>query len=151
MRCAIYDRFCNPQTLPRIGQRFIPCINDRPIELHPLKKIIVDIIGTLTDLENKKLKLCEIRDVRSDLVPGVLGILEPDSSKAKEARADEVEVIAVPGLAFDKKKNRLGRGAGYYDRFLAGLPPGAFKVALAFSFLPGFSRNSLRGPRPSRG
>lgn len=87
-----------------------------------------------TNLENKELKLFEIRDVLSDLKPGVLGILEPDPAKAKAALADEVECVAVPGLAFDKKKNRLGRGAGYYDRFLAGLPPSVFKVGLAFSF-----------------
>lgn len=92
------------------------------------------VLVPLTDLENKELKLFEIRDVKRDLVPGVLGILEPDPAKAKQARADEVEVIAVPGLAFDLKKNRLGRGAGYYDRFLSGLPPRVFKVGLAFSF-----------------
>jgi 5-formyltetrahydrofolate cyclo-ligase len=87
-----------------------------------------------TDLENKELKLFEVRDVRLDLKPGVLGILEPDPAHAKAVPADQVEVIAVPGLAFDKMNNRLGRGAGYYDRFLAGLPSSTLKVGLAFSF-----------------
>ncbi len=92
------------------------------------------VLVPLTNLENKELKLFEIRDIRQDLAPGVLGILEPDPSKAKKAEAAEAECVVVPGLAFDQKFGRLGRGAGLYDRFLASLSPSAFKVGLAFSF-----------------
>ncbi len=86
------------------------------------------------NLENKELKLFEIRDVRTQLLPGSLGILEPDEAKAKAAFPSDVECVVVPGLAFDKARRRLGRGAGFYDRFLGQLPAGTFKVALAFSF-----------------
>ncbi len=86
------------------------------------------------DLENKKLKLFEIKDVRTQLLPGSLRILEPDPAKAKAASQNDVECVIVPGMAFDAFKRRLGRGAGFYDRFLGQLPAGVFKVALAFSF-----------------
>gem|GEM_PF-1748629 len=49
-----------------------------------------------------------------------LGFLEPDSSKSKEIEKKNVEVVFVPGLAFDYKGARLGRGQGYYDRYLSG-------------------------------
>ena len=91
------------------------------------------VLVPLAKLENKELKLYEVHNMAVELKPGLLGILEPDPSQAKTADPADAELIVVPGLAFDAKKQRLGRGAGFYDRFLATVPQ-AFKVALAFSF-----------------
>ena len=86
-----------------------------------------------TNLEKKELKWFDLRDVRTELSLGTLGILEP-ALTAKAAQASVADCVVVPGLAFDRGKRRLGRGAGFYDRFLALLPPHVFKVGLAFSF-----------------
>lgn len=48
-------------------------------------------------------------------------------------RLDEVEMIVVPGVAFDPAGNRMGRGRGFYDRLLKATPH-AYKVGVAFRF-----------------
>ena len=50
--------------------------------------------------------------------PNAYGINEPDTKVEDECAVDEVEGFLVPGLAFDQKGARLGRGKGYFDRAL---------------------------------
>ena len=86
-----------------------------------------------SDMANKALHWYEIKNRVKDLKEGVLGIYEPNSSMVR-LFSGEPGCVFVPGLVFDKKNNRIGRGAGFYDRFLATLPPNIYKAGLAFSF-----------------
>ena len=46
----------------------------------------------------------------------------------------EIDLILVPGVAFDLQGNRLGRGGGYYDRFIKSQPPTTTLVGVAYDF-----------------
>lgn len=66
----------------------------------------------------------------NDLERSSFGILEPkDCEKAEETSA----LLIMPGVAFDMENNRVGYGAGYYDRYLH-KPNKHYKIALAYNF-----------------
>jgi 5-formyltetrahydrofolate cyclo-ligase len=66
------------------------------------------------------------------LESGPYGILQPPDDPATLADLSIPSVILVPGLVFDFKCNRLGWGAGYYDRFLSGPGRGLPSIGLGF-------------------
>jgi len=65
---------------------------------------------------------------------GHYGIREPVSPAPLSI--DKVDLMIVPGVAFDSSGNRLGRGGGYYDQFLALFSGTAVGVAFDFQVLP---------------
>ena len=73
----------------------------------------------------------EIKEIHADLEKSSFGIYEPRQSQ-EDVRLEEIDLVVVPGVAFDKKQNRLGRGKGYYDRFLKKLPKKTFRAGLSF-------------------
>jgi 5-formyltetrahydrofolate cyclo-ligase len=70
------------------------------------------------DPEQNQYVTCHIKDVERDLQPGPFGIREPLPTCTKNV-LNQLDLILVPGLAFDLNGHRLGRGKGFYDRLLA--------------------------------
>jgi len=80
-----------------------------------------------------KLHLSELKSF-NELKPKTFGILEPREMYIREFNPDMLDLVIVPGIAFDKKGHRIGYGYGYYDRFLKTIKKKAVKIGLAFDF-----------------
>lgn len=81
---------------------------------------------------SKQLVLSELKDPVRELSPGPKGISEPKPEAFRPVEIDTMDLFVVPGVAFDEKGNRLGQGAGYYDRLLAEVSDRIPIIALAF-------------------
>ena len=88
-----------------------------PIVEQNQRKLIPTLISSMEDVHKKK-----------------HGIAEPQYDPDKTIALKDLDAVIVPGLAFDKQHHRLGRGKGYYDRFLNTLPKTVSIVGLAFDF-----------------
>lgn len=105
--------------------------NTLPAALAAGKRVVVPwCVFVSTTLE-----LFHLEDM-SELVEGAYKILEPKAELRarpnKVVRPEELDVVMVPGTAFDPRGGRMGQGKGYYDRLLATARRDAPLVGLAF-------------------
>lgn len=87
---------------------------------------------------DKALQTMEAYEISSfeELEPGAWGIPEPRSAATSLATLAAIDVMIIPGLAYDRQGGRLGYGSGFYDRFLErydvmGLPH-PFKLGVCY-------------------
>lgn len=106
--------FKEPETLPIIEHL-----------LEQGKKVIVPVSSTSTNT----IVPTYIESI-SELEKGAYGILEPTIIRPVDTA--DIDVVVIPGIAFDMHRNRLGFGKGYYDKFLEDID--AKKIALCYDF-----------------
>ena len=92
------------------------------------KKVIVPI----SIIDKRNLLLSRLKKFE-DLVVSSYGILEPRPDKIFEVSLDEIDLIIVPGVGFDKSGHRIGHGKGYYDNLLK-ISKNHLHIGLAFEF-----------------
>lgn len=92
------------------------------------KRVVIPV----TDIKRHLLLPSRLTNYPGDLQPGHWGILEPKPDCLRPVEPTEIDLIFVPGVAFDLNGYRLGYGGGYYDRFLTRTGPHAVFVGLAF-------------------
>ncbi|NPA49330.1 MAG: 5-formyltetrahydrofolate cyclo-ligase [Thermodesulfobacteria bacterium] len=83
-----------------------------------------------TYVREKRLRLFRLFNT-GELLPGAYGIPEPPAQNP-EIQAEELDLIVVPGVAFDLRGGRLGYGGGFYDRLFAKAPR-VKRIGLAYS------------------
>lgn len=103
----------------------------------------VKVYVPIVDDKNSNVRFLRVRDMEKDLEKRTMGIMEPTeldwrTNEPREDVADlkeneKLDLVIAPGLAFDETCKRLGRGGGYYDKFLSeGKGREAVKIGLAF-------------------
>ncbi len=101
-----------------------------PAALASGKRIVVPYC-----IEGEVLELFHLESM-DELELGMYRILEPKQDlrtvAAKRVRPEELDLVQVPGVAFDRNGGRMGHGKGYYDKLLENARPDAALVALAF-------------------
>ncbi len=90
------------------------------------KDVIVSMPKTVNGFQMKAVMV----EKMNNLVKGRYGIREPSGNT--EISPEDIDVIIVPAVAFDRKFNRIGFGAGYYDRFLK--RTNALKIGVGYDF-----------------
>ena len=124
LEILIIERNC------KVVHAYLPMGNE--IDISPLiEKLLKNNITVVVPktLKNRTLEHLILTSL-DNLEPGVYGISHP---KNGVVFTGEIDLVLVPGLAFDTENYRLGYGGGYYDTFLAAYP-NAFTLGLAYPF-----------------
>jgi len=96
------------------------------------KKVFVPVV---TDKSRRHMVVAQVKDLEKDLAhQGHYGIAHPLKLSSREISPGTLDLVILPGVAFDGQGNRLGRGGGYFDRFLERVPARIPRVGLAFRF-----------------
>jgi 5-formyltetrahydrofolate cyclo-ligase len=117
-----------PDTAPIV--RYLQFIN-------PLVKIVIPKI----DIHSGNINHYHF-DEAVELITNSYGIDEPKEGNL--IKEDEIDLVLIPLLAFDRKGFRVGFGKGYYDKFLARCKPNVIKTGLSF-FDPVDEINDISG------
>lgn len=94
------------------------------------KKVLLPVV-----VDDKQMILREYNG-KEDLKEGSFHIMEPIGKLFTEDKYGEIEIGIIPGMSFDEKLHRLGRGKGYYDRFLEKVEKSStlYKIGVCFGF-----------------
>ncbi len=97
--------------------------NPASVSIEPINIVIPKIIPEKSELENYLFD-------EKNLIENHWGILEPSGENQVKILPEQIDLVIIPLLIFDKNGNRVGYGKGFYDRFLQQCKPETLKIGL---------------------
>ncbi|WP_426437164.1 5-formyltetrahydrofolate cyclo-ligase [Bradyrhizobium genosp. P] len=92
-------------------------IETQPL-LHKVLRDKQELVLPKINRTTNEIDLFLVKDIPTELVPGVWGIMEPNPNLCARFSPKDLDLIVAPGVAFDKFGGRVGYGRGYYDKLL---------------------------------
>lgn len=130
----IYDKLINSEFYKNAHTIFAFVSFKSEVDTHKIIKHALEDGKTICipkiESKAKGIELFKITSF-NQLKEGYFGILEP-SNECEAVEGYSIDLILMPGVAFDRQGGRLGYGAAFYDRFLSKLKKHVDKIALAY-------------------
>jgi len=136
----ITKRLCRSKWYRKAKSLFCYVAIDGEVLTRPLlEKGLADgknlFVPVVVDKRRRRMTVAQVKDLKKDLKhKGHYGIPHPLRLSTRRISLNRLDLVIVPGVAFDRKGGRLGRGLGYFDRFLEKIPVRIPRVGLAFKF-----------------
>ncbi|MBU3182081.1 5-formyltetrahydrofolate cyclo-ligase [Clostridium psychrophilum] len=125
--------------------KFINCKNimlyisfNKEVDTYPLAKWCLahgkTVIAPYCIKPTKQIIPYKINNLTSDLIKSTFGVMEPNHNLLDKVNIEDIDLIIVPGVVFDNDCNRIGLGAGYYDRFLLKILKSTLTIGIAYDY-----------------
>lgn len=111
---------------------------NKEVNTYPLIKWCFDngktVIAPYCIQDKREIVPFKITNLTSDLAKSTFGVMEPKHDLLEKANIEDIDLILVPGVVFDVNCNRIGFGAGYYDRFLPKIAKNTPTIGIAYDY-----------------
>ncbi len=127
----IQHRFLHSELFRRAGCLALYCAIHNEVQTETIFARALEAGKTLAfpRVNAEELEFVEVQSL-TGLIAGAFGVLEPQGTKL--VPVEELDLVVVPGVAFDRTGHRLGYGRGFYDRALSACRKGSMKVGFAY-------------------
>ena len=111
---------------------------NKEVDTYPLANFCLNndktVIAPYCIQTERKIIPFKINNLTNDLTKSTFGVMEPKHDSLQKANLKDIDLIIVPGVVFDENCNRIGFGAGYYDRFLPKKQKNTPTIGIAYDY-----------------
>ena len=111
---------------------------NKEVNTYPLARWCLDngktVIAPYCIPSKREIVPYKITNLINDLTKSTFGVMEPKHDLLEKANIEDIDLVIVPGVVFDENCNRIGFGAGYYDRFLPRILKNTPTIGIAYDY-----------------